>query len=203
MRFVFRTRWFCTPLWFRYEVWICHMISMKILFHVWNLILFKGQKYHQGSLAYFFCIVKRQSITVLSSVLLFFVWPVTWPVACDLWPVTWPVACNLTCDLTCGLWPVTCDLHFSPAAHMTYTTFIFVKVFWIRTNTVNVRGKNSIKLFALCFYFNELSIYKWTEPWNIKGRFPESWGLRASVSSSPPPLPFQPFFFASALTFAQ
>jgi len=26
---------------------------MKILFHVWNLILFKGQKYHQGSLAYF------------------------------------------------------------------------------------------------------------------------------------------------------
>ena len=28
------------------------MISMKILFHVWNLILFKGQKYHQGSLAY-------------------------------------------------------------------------------------------------------------------------------------------------------
>ena len=37
----------------RYEVWTCSMISMKILFHMWNLILFKGQKYHQGSLAYF------------------------------------------------------------------------------------------------------------------------------------------------------
>ena len=32
---------------------ICRMISMKILFHVWNLILFKGQKYHQGPLALF------------------------------------------------------------------------------------------------------------------------------------------------------
>ena len=48
---------------------------------------------------------------------------------------------------------------------------------------------------TLCFYFDELSIYKWTEPWNIKGRFPESWAsLRASVSSSPLPLPLQPFF---------
>ena len=37
--------------------------------------------------------------------------------------------------------------------HMTYMTFIFLKVFWIRTNTVNVRGKNSI---------NILSIKKWT-----------------------------------------
>ena len=44
----------------------------------------------------------------------------------------------------------------------------------------------------LCFYFDELPIYKWTEPWDFKGRFPESWGLRASVSSSP--LPLQPFF---------
>ena len=42
----------------------------------------------------------------------------------------------------------------------------------------------------LGFYFDELSIYKWTEPWNIKGCFPESWSLRASVSSSP--LPLQP-----------
>ena len=32
------------------------------------------------------------------------------------------------------------------------------------------------------------------EPWNIKGRSPESWGLGASVSSSPLPLPLQPFF---------
>ena len=43
---------------------------------------------------------------------------------------------------------------------------------------------------------------------NIKGRFPESRGLRASVSSSPLPLPLPlpPFFFfvcAPALTFAQ
>ena len=104
--FFVQITWFCTPLSFRYEVWICCMISMKILFHVWNLILLKGQKYHQGSLAYFiFCIVKRQSRTVLSSVLLFFC------VTCGLWPV----ACNLTCDLTCGLGPVTCGLHFNPA----------------------------------------------------------------------------------------
>ena len=31
-------------------------------------------------------------------------------------------------------------------------------------------------------HVDELSIYKWTKAWNIKGRFPESWGLRASVS---------------------
>ena len=36
-----------------YQVLICRnifppdcVINMKILFHVWNLILFKGQKYH-------------------------------------------------------------------------------------------------------------------------------------------------------------
>ena len=46
---------------------------------------------------------------------------------------------------------------------------------------------------SLCFCFDELSIYKWTEPWNIKGRFPELWGLWASVSSSALPLPL-PFF---------
>ena len=46
------------------------------------------------------------------------------------------------------------------------------------------------------FYLDELSIYKWTEPWNIKGSFPESWGLRASVSSSPLPSPL-PFFLLS------
>ena len=45
---------------------------------------------------------------------------------------------------------------------------------------------------SLCFYFDELSIYKWTEPWNIKGHFPESLGLRASVSSSLLPLLLQP-----------
>ena len=36
-------------------------------------------------------------------------------------------------------------------------------------------------------YLDKLSIYNWTEPWNIKGRFPEWWGLRASLSSSPFP----------------
>ena len=50
-------------------------------------------------------------------------------------------------------------------------------------------------------YLDELSIYKWTEPWNIKGRFPESWGLRASVSSSPLPLPLPFFFFCSRSNF--
>ena len=30
--------------------------------------------------------------------------------------------------------------------HMTYMTFIFLKVSWIRTKTVNVRGKNSINM---------------------------------------------------------
>ena len=30
--------------------------------------------------------------------------------------------------------------------HMTYTTFIFLKAFWIRTKTVNVRGKSSINM---------------------------------------------------------
>ena len=37
-------------------------------------------------------------------------------------------------------------------------------------------------------------IHSWTEPWNIKGRFPESWGFRASVSSSSLALPLPPFF---------
>ena len=37
-------------------------------------------------------------------------------------------------------------------------------------------------------------IHSWTEPWNIKGRFPESWGFRASVSSSTLALPLPPFF---------
>ena len=62
-------------------------------------------------------------------------------------------------------------------------------------------NKNFFKsgnLFVI--YLDELSIYKWTEPWNIQGRFAESWGLRASISSSPLPLSF---FFAPALTFTQ
>ena len=37
-------------------------------------------------------------------------------------------------------------------------------------------------------------IHSWTEPWNIKGRFPESWGFRASVSCSSLALPLPPFF---------
>ena len=42
---------------------------MKTPFHVWNLIKFKEQKYGFPGLFYF-CIVKRQSRTVLSSVLI-------------------------------------------------------------------------------------------------------------------------------------
>ena len=42
---------------------------MKPPFHVWNLIQFKGQKYGLPGLFYF-CMVKRQSRRVLSSVLI-------------------------------------------------------------------------------------------------------------------------------------
>ena len=59
---------------------------------------------------------------------------------------------------------------------------------WFREQSKFFESGN---LFVI--YLDELSIYKWTELWNIKGRFPESWGLRASVSSSPLPLPL-PFF---------
>ena len=52
------------------------------------------------------------------------------------------------------------------------------------------------------FYFDELSIYKWTQPWNIKGGFPESWGLRASIPLLPSPSPSLLFFWP-ALTFVQ
>ena len=38
-------------------------------------------------------------------------------------------------------------------------------------------------------------IYKFSQPWNIKGHFPESCGLRASVSSSPSPSPNHFFLF--------
>ena len=34
----------------------------------------------------------------------------------------------------------------------------------------------------------------------MKGRFLESWGLRASISSSPLPLPLQSFFLLRAIT---
>ena len=50
--FFLKIMWFCVPWRFCYHSLIfldaiapC-VISMKILFHVWNLILFKGQKYH-------------------------------------------------------------------------------------------------------------------------------------------------------------
>ena len=58
-----------------------------------------------------------------------------------------------------------------------------------RENTSGTQSSNPGVICSLHFYFDELPIYKWTEPWNLKGRFPESWGLRASVYSSPLPLP--------------
>ena len=113
--FFVQITWFCTPVWFRCEVWICRMISMKILFHVSNLLLLKGQKYHQGSILFLYSKTSVQD-SFVQCLIVFFVcdlWPDLWPVTCGLWRVTcglWPVACNLTCNLTCGLWPVTCDL---------------------------------------------------------------------------------------------
>ena len=48
------------------------VINMKIFFHVWNLMKFKREKYNWGSLPCFtfVLIIKRQSRTVLSSVLI-------------------------------------------------------------------------------------------------------------------------------------
>ena len=50
--FFLKITWLCVPWWFCYQVLIHHnaisscVINMEILFHVWNLKLFKGQKYH-------------------------------------------------------------------------------------------------------------------------------------------------------------
>ena len=50
--FFLEITWLCVPLWFRYQVWIHRnasppcVINIKIFFHVWNLVKFKGQKYH-------------------------------------------------------------------------------------------------------------------------------------------------------------
>ena len=67
---------FCVPWWFCYQVLICRnaippcVINMKMLFHVWNLILFKGQNIIKGPYGlFYFCIIKHQSRTVLSSLL--------------------------------------------------------------------------------------------------------------------------------------
>ena len=85
------------------------MISMKILFHVWNLILFKGQKYHQGSLAY---IILYSKTSVQNSF----------------------AQCPIV--FVCDLWPVTCDLHFSPVAkkHDAHAELLFLLIkpvaFW-------------------------------------------------------------------------
>ena len=38
-------------------------------------------------------------------------------------------------------------------------------------------------------YLDKLSIYKWTEPWNFKGRFPESWGFAGKRFLFSPPRP--------------
>ena len=74
------------------------MIRMKILFHVWNLILFKGQKYHQGSLLILFLYRKtsvQNSFVQCPIVFLRDLWPDLWPVACNMWPDLWPVTCTL------------------------------------------------------------------------------------------------------------
>ena len=60
---------------------------------------------------------------------------------------------------------------------------VILQIWWSRGN-----------LFIILLFWWAVNSQMWTEPWNIKGRFPESWGLRASVSSSPLPLPLPPFF---------
>ena len=62
------------------------MISMKILFHVWNLILFKGQKY-QGPWLFLFLYSKTSVQNSFVQCPIVFV--------CDLWPDLWPVTCTL------------------------------------------------------------------------------------------------------------
>ena len=88
-----------------------------------------------------------------------------------------------------------------PQQSLIVLTFFYRKSFLLQflqsPATCSFREQSNFTNLVMCslsFYFDELSIYKWTVPWNIKGRFPESWGLRASVSSSPLPLPLQPFF---------
>ena len=115
--FFVQITWFCTPLWFRYEVWICRMISMKILFHVWNLILFKGQKYHQGSLAYIILYSKTSVQNSFAQCPIVFV--------CDLWPDLWPVIRPVTCGLQPDLWPVTCTLDPPQKSMMQMQSYCF------------------------------------------------------------------------------
>ena len=67
--------------------------------------------------------------------------------------------------------------------HMIYTTFIFLKVFWIRTNTVNVKGKNSSVLMWMnqrVLINTRVNYCAWTLAW--KERIRDSW--RAHVIRS-------------------
>ena len=95
-----------TTLRFEWKTWFVfrtnHMIlhafvislrSLKMLFHVWNLILFKGQKYHQGSLAYFIFYSKTSVQNSFVQCPIFLCVPCD--LTCGLWPVTWPVTCGL------------------------------------------------------------------------------------------------------------
>ena len=60
-------------------------------------------------------------------------WPVTWPVACDLWPVTWPV---------------TCDLRFGPAAKRPLffykRSFRYTRIWYGNTRALLTQIRNAI-----------------------------------------------------------
>ena len=88
-----------------------------------------------------------------------------------------------------------------PQQSLRVLTFFYCKPFLLQflqsseTCSIREQFKVILKIWGsminlLYFYFDELSIYKWTELWNIKGHFPERWDLRACISSSPLPLPF-------------
>ena len=73
-----KSRWFCKPLWFRYHVWIRRnasppcVINMRIFFPCVKFDKVRKQKKHKYLRLlgwFYFCIIKRQSRTVLSSVL--------------------------------------------------------------------------------------------------------------------------------------
>ena len=76
---------------------------------------------------------------------------------------------------------------------------LFITVLQSRGACFREKSKffKSVNVFVI--YLDELWIYKWSELWNINGRFPESRGLRTSVSSSPLPLPL--LFFCSRSNF--
>ena len=89
--------------------------------------------------------------------------------------------------------------HFPKMSALFLLIFASIKFRDFKKFTKSRARKQKIgNLFVI--YLDELSIYKWTEPWNIKGRFPESWGLRTSVSSSSLPLPLPIFLLPLQLS---